>query len=167
MTRQLTRLTLILGVPYLVILALIVFWPTPVDAGMKDDLDRIIARLARHRLGFIDYAFIEASANVVLFIPFGLLLALHVRAPWAWLAVFLGAITSTAIETIQLLLLSARYASGQDIVMNTTGAAIGAVMGALLRQLVVSQQRRRASDWDLAYTHIPLRGTAGVVGDQP
>lgn len=167
MTRSLTRLTLALGTPYLVALALIAFWPTPVDAGMRGDLNRTTAWFARHDLSAVDYSLIESGANVVLFIPLGLLLALHLRPGRAWIAVAVGALTSCVIELGQLLFLAARYATLEDVAANTTGAALGALIGSLLRALLLARQRRRAAEWNDAFAHIPLRGTSGVVADQP
>lgn len=167
MPRSLTRLTLAIAVPYAAVLAAIAFWSTPVDAGYSGELDRVIGWLARHGLGVIDYAVVESTANVALFVPLGLLAALPVRARWSWWAVVLGAAVSTVIETTQLLLLPARFASAHDVLMNTLGAAVGAAVGAALRWWLTARERRRAAERDLAFAHIPLHGTSGVLGDHP
>lgn len=166
MTRSITRLTLGVGLPYLLALVAIAFWPTPVDSGMSVALDRAIAWLDRRGLGAIDYGVIESTANVALFVPLGLLAALHLRARWSWVAVLLGALISAAIETGQLLLLPARFASPHDVLMNTTGAAVGAALGVLLRWWIARRERRRRAEWDLALAHIPLRDSSGVLGDR-
>ncbi|PPI07739.1 hypothetical protein C5C63_06290 [Rathayibacter sp. AY1B8] len=166
-TRSLTRLTLAIGVPYVVALAAIAFWPTPVDAGVRGDLGRVTSWFARHGLPMVDYAFIESTANIALFVPLGLLLALNLRLRRAWVAVAVGAVVSSLIEAGQLLFLSARFATVDDVVMNTSGALLGAVAGVLLRMVVRARRRRRAAEWDDAFAHIPLRGTSGVVADQP
>lgn len=167
MARSLTRLTFALGAPYIVTLALIAFWPSPVDTAVRGDLGRMTAWFARHGLPVVDYALIEAGANVVLFIPLGLLLALHLRPGFAWVAIAVGALTSCLIELGQLLFLSARFATLEDVAANTGGAALGALVGGLLRELLLARQRRRAAEWNDAFAHIPLRGTSGVVADQP
>jgi hypothetical protein len=166
-TRSLTRLALAIGVPYVVALAAIAFWPTPVDAGVRGDLGRVTSWFARHGLPMVDYAFIESTANIALFVPLGLLLALNLRLRRAWVAVAVGAVVSSLIEAGQLLFLSARFATVDDVVMNTSGALLGAVAGVLLRMVVRARRRRRAAEWDDAFAHIPLRGTSGVVADQP
>ncbi|MWV60023.1 VanZ family protein [Rathayibacter sp. VKM Ac-2754] len=166
MPRSLTRLIVVVGALYLAALTAIVFWPTPVDASFTGVLARLIAWLGRRGLGWIDYGVIESGANVLLFVPFGLLGALLLRARWAWLAIVLAAATSTAIETAQLLLLSARYSSTQDVLMNTLGATLGAAAGIVLRAWLTARERRRAAESDLAFAHIPLRSSSGVVGDQ-
>ncbi|PPF29186.1 VanZ family protein [Rathayibacter tritici] len=146
---------------------MIAFWPTPVDSGMRGDLGRVGSWFSRHHLPRVDYAFLEASANIALFVPLGLLLALNLRPRSAWIAVVVGALVSSLIETGQLLFLSSRFASLQDVVMNTSGALLGALAGVLLRIIVHAQRRRRAAERDDAFAHIPLRGTSGVVADQP
>ena len=71
----------------------------------------------------------EAGANVVMFVPFGVLVGLLLARPW-WVVVLLGAATSGLIETIQRWL-PTRWSTLQDVVMNTTGAAVG-VLGLVL-----------------------------------
>lgn len=71
----------------------------------------------------------EASANVVMFVPFGVLVGLLLARPW-WVVVLLGAATSGLIETVQRWL-PTRWSTLQDVVMNTTGAAVG-VLGLVL-----------------------------------
>nr|WP_237399269.1 VanZ family protein [Rathayibacter iranicus] len=166
-TRSLTRLTLALGTPYLIALAFIAFWPTPVDAGLRGDLTRATAWFARHGLAAVNYSLIESGANVVLFIPLGLLVALHVRARLAWIAVAVGALTSCLIELGQLLFLAARFATLEDVAANTTGAALGALVGCVLRAILLVRERRRAAKHNDAFAHIPLRNTSGVVADSP
>ncbi|MBF4462872.1 MULTISPECIES: VanZ family protein [unclassified Rathayibacter] len=166
MTRPLARLTLVVGVPYLLALTLVALWQTPIDRPIDGALERGLRWLAEHGLGAVTYDTVEAWANIALFVPFGALAALNLRARWAWVAVLLGAATSALIETAQLLLLPARFASTHDVVMNTIGAAIGAGLGASLRAWLLGRERRRALEEDLAYAHIPLHGASGVPIDQ-
>ena len=74
---------------YLVALALIAAWPSPVDAPVNAQLMAFFDAL--HRRGvpqIIGYNLLEFAANVVLFIPCGLLLA-HLLRSWVP-AVLLG-----------------------------------------------------------------------------
>lgn len=167
MPRALTWSALAVGVPYAAALAAVAFWATPVDAGYSTELDAVIAWLSRRGLGAIDYEVIESAANAALFVPLGVLAALPLPARWSWLAVVLGAAVSSVIETAQLFLLPARFATAHDVLMNTLGAALGAVLGAALRSWLVTRERRRAAELDLAFAHIPLRGASGVLGDRP
>ena len=72
---------------YLAVLALIVFWPSPVDpgasSGMLSDVLRSLHR--RGMPGWINYAMVESVANVLLFVPFGLLAASWFTDRWTWL----------------------------------------------------------------------------------
>ncbi|KQQ03916.1 MULTISPECIES: VanZ family protein [unclassified Rathayibacter] len=166
MPRSLTRLIVTVGALYLGALASIAFWPTPVDAPFGGLIARALGWLERRGLGWIDYGVIESGANVLLFVPFGLLGALLLRARWTGLVILLGAAVSTVIETGQLVLLSDRFASLHDVLTNTIGAGVGAVVGVLLRWWLTARERRRAAESDLAFAHIPLRSTSGVVGDR-
>lgn len=65
----------------------------------------------------------EASGNVVLFVPFGLLFPL-VAARWRWFSVPLAVGLSAAIELTQHLL-SWRTPSIDDVKWNSLGALIG------------------------------------------
>ncbi len=82
----------------------------------------------------------ERGANVLLFVPGGLLLMLRTR----WSAVrTLGVLvaTSAAIEVLQWTLATWRSASVGDVVMNGTGALVGVTAGALLRRLWRTDRR--------------------------
>ncbi|WP_427016766.1 VanZ family protein [Pseudarthrobacter sp. P1] len=112
---------------YLAALALIAFWPSPVDRPASGQLNGLLAALQRH--GFpvwVDYSFVEGLANVLLFIPMGLLAAwLLPRGKW-WQAIVVGLVASNLIEMGQLLFLGGRVASVHDIMVNTLGTIIGA-----------------------------------------
>jgi len=87
----------------------------------------------------VDVVRLEALANVALFVPLGLLLPLATRArPWS--AVPTGAALSTLIELTQLAFLPHRFATVQDVVLNTLGAALGAGV------VLVARARRRRRD---------------------
>ncbi|GAA5035623.1 VanZ family protein [Microbacterium fluvii] len=106
-------------VAYLTALALIAFWPVPVDrdaAGLVHAILRAIPGLS--------YPALEFTANIVLFVPFGVLLTLaapHRRG----LVMPIALATTLVIETGQALLLVQRTPSVLDIIANVTGAAIG------------------------------------------
>ena len=94
-------------------------------AGLLTDL---IEAVRGHPLtAGITYMHIEGAANVLLFVPLGLMVALLLPVHRWWLAGVAGALTSTAIETVQYLALSQRQASLGDVVNNTLGAVLGAV----------------------------------------
>lgn len=78
--------------------------------------------------------------NVVLFVPFGLLLLLVLRRSWAS-TVALGAAVSASVELVQLIPWLGRDMSIGDVLTNVLGTAVGATIGAVLR-------RRGAGRWD-------------------
>lgn len=119
----------------LIALALVGFWPSPVDQTLQGQIDRILQFLHRQGPGtWFDYTLVEASANVVLFIPLGFVAALAFREkPW-WRISVLGLFTSGCIELGQLLFLHNRFASPSDLVANTVGASVGALLALFARK---------------------------------
>jgi hypothetical protein len=110
---------------YTVLVAVVVTWPTPVDSGARAPLGDLFATL--HGLGvpaWVDYALLERSANVVMFVPFGVLLTAMDRRRWWW-GVLLPAAVSGAAELAQHLLLPDRFATWGDVASNSAGAALG------------------------------------------
>lgn len=124
----LRRLTVVLSVAYLGALALIAFWPAPVDRGVHGSLVSILAALQRHGApGWLTYTFVEFAANIALFVPVGLLGVILVGARHWWIAIVAGLAASFCIEFGQLIFLPARFATVNDIIANTFGAGVGAV----------------------------------------
>ncbi len=124
------RVALVLAVAYAVAVVLIGFWGTPVDAGARPWLDRLIGLLQRHGApSWFGYDAVESSANVVFFVPLGLLVVLLAGARWWWAGAAAGLVVSCVIETGQALFLPARYATIDDVVANTLGAVLGALLG--------------------------------------
>lgn len=95
------------------------------------DVVHAIDDLLREGLGMTWFGsgWIEFAANVLLFVPLGLLLTLLFRRPWIGVVVSLAA--SVAVELAQLVVPS-RQASLRDVVANALGAAIGAAIAWLL-----------------------------------
>ena len=129
-----------LAAAYLVTLAAIAFWPSPVDRGAHRPITSILARLHAHGMpGWIDYGLVEFTANIVLFVPVGLLgVVLLGSARW-WVAVLAGFAASGLIELGQLVFLPARYATVMDVLANTSGAALGALLALLLLAAIGSR----------------------------
>ena len=73
---------------------------------------------------WFDYNTVEATANVVLFVPFGFAVTVGLRGIW-WQTAALGAFTSACVELGQLLFLQNRYPSLIDVATNTAGALLG------------------------------------------
>ncbi|WP_049830454.1 VanZ family protein [Arthrobacter sp. RIT-PI-e] len=127
------RITLGLTALHLAMVGLIVLSPAPVDAAGGSALRRALATL--QRAGFprwVDYDFVEFSANIVMFVPFGVFFVLLAPRGWRWLAPAVGFFLSTLIELTQLVFLPQRVASLYDVLANTTGALIGTGIAWLL-----------------------------------
>ncbi|MGX5697450.1 VanZ family protein [Agromyces soli] len=124
MPRSVTTARVLLA-PYLVAVGLIVFLPAP-EAGKVTGLVRVLADLVaawgvpREPAAVA----IEFAANIVLFVPFGLLVALAWPRLSPWLVIGAGCLTSISIELVQLTL-PTRFPTVSDVIANTTGAAIG------------------------------------------
>jgi len=131
-------------VAYLAAVGVVTLWPAPPDPTQSPLLERVLAWA--HGIGLpeaVDVMVVEAVANVVMFVPLGLLL------PWAagwrpWRAVPAGLALSTAIELTQIAL-PERVPTVQDVVMNTLGAAVGATAVDLTRRARASRAGRAAA----------------------
>ncbi len=118
-------------------LALIAFWPSPVDQPFQNLLTRFLYFVHVHGVpAWFNYKFVETSANVALFIPLGLSGGMAFpKRPW-WKIGALGLLISCCIELGQLLFLHSRFASLLDIVTNTSGAVMGALLAAAALKLL-------------------------------
>ncbi|WP_435737421.1 VanZ family protein [Cellulosimicrobium sp. PMB13] len=123
---------------YLAAVGVVTLWPSPQSTAAPGWATATLDVL--HGLGLpMTLPVLEASANVVMFLPFGvlglpLLLGAAARrgglAPGVWRAVGIvtlaGAVLSAAIELTQILL-PGRVPTVQDVVLNTAGALLGAL----------------------------------------
>ena len=119
---------------FLAVLALVGFWPSPVDQPVQGQIAGFLFLI--HALGapaWLGYRFIEASANVILFIPLGVMAALAFPRKTWWQIGALGLLVSSFMELGQLLFLSSRYPSRLDLATNTVGCLLGFL---LVRSLV-------------------------------
>ena len=132
----------ILLLAYAGIVLLATMWPTPLDQGYEESISRLLAVL--HRNGIPDwfgYSKLEFSANILMFVPIGFLVALLL--PWRvwWLVFLLAPAFSVGIEFTQASLLAERFATPVDVVANSLGAVIGAIAAALVRSAVYRRDR--------------------------
>ena len=133
---------------YLVGLAAVGFWPSPVDKPISGVLASTLKFL--HGFGvpnWLDYHFVEASANVALFIPLGFLTAMAFPAKAWWRLSAIGVLASFCMEVGQMLFLAARFSSLTDVVTNTFGAVIGIISARLVTRLVRLSPRKQQSAW--------------------
>ncbi len=128
---------------YTVLLAIALLAPTStVQSGLVVDAVHFLGRLGVPP-SWGSYPHMEIVMNAAIVAPLSFLGSLAFpRSRWQdWTAyAFLGALT---VELVQGLLLPNRQASLSDIVANTAGGAVGALLVALGRRL--SGPRRRAS----------------------
>ncbi|WP_172806299.1 VanZ family protein [Aeromicrobium choanae] len=75
------------------------------------------------------WTIIEIGSNVALFVPFGFALALVLTRRPVVRTVLAGLATSVAFELLQAVLPIDRTPSVGDVVANTCGAALGALLG--------------------------------------
>lgn len=130
----------------LVPLAFVAFWPTPVDEPMAGTLAAILDFLHRHGIpAWFNHKLIEASANVALFLPLGFVGALAFPNKHWWQIGAIGLLISGCVELGQLLFLHNRFASPIDLMTNTTGG----IVGALLATAAIKSQGRHLPAADL------------------
>lgn len=123
-------------------LALVAFWPSPVDKPVQGELAGFL--LLIHTLGiprWVNYSFIEAAANALLFVPLGAVASLAFPVKRLWQLGAFGLVVSGCMELGQQLFLHDRFASPLDLVTNTAGCVIGALAA---RTGVLELKRRQA-----------------------
>lgn len=104
---------------------------------MRDLIDQVLEKLHNNGVpAFVDYGVVEFVANVGMFIPIGLFAAIAVSKKLWWIVIIAGPLMSIGIERAQSLLLPDRFATVSDIVANSLGAIIGAIVGLFLRLLI-------------------------------
>ncbi|SDP03466.1 VanZ like family protein [Microbacterium sp. ru370.1] len=105
-----------------------VWWMT-LRPSIYDERTGGILRRVLHALAgwpgtaWVSFDVLEFAANVIMFLPLGVLFVAW-RRPW-WQGIAAGVVVSASIETVQLLFLPTRVADVRDVVANTLGAAIG------------------------------------------
>lgn len=117
--------------------------PTPLDRGYQSAITRFLSVV--HRYGvpeWFGYRQLEFSANVLMFVPLGFLVGLVVSMRLWWLPLLVLPALSAAIELLQGLLLSQRFASVLDVVANTIGGYIGLAIVIVLRVFVEGRDRK-------------------------
>ncbi|MCD9154530.1 VanZ family protein [Aeromicrobium duanguangcaii] len=112
---------------YAVLLALIGWWPRHVDSGLGLVDQPVVHSLADALSvppGHVVAAG-EVMANVVLFVPIGLFLALGWRRASIGVAAAVALAVSVGIEVVQWLAPIDRTASAVDVVVNVAGGCLG------------------------------------------
>ena len=118
-------------------------WPTPLDQGFESSINKLFVVLYRNGVPlWFGYNKLEFSANVLMFIPLGFLVALLLPARIWWLALIICPAMSIAIELTQALALSARFATVVDVMSNSLGAVVGILIAVMLRAIVYERDQK-------------------------
>jgi len=88
---------------------------------------------------------LDIVGNIVLFVPFGALLALRWPRLAPFTVVVLGFLASCTIKLGQLVVFTERDVSLNDIALNTSGTALGWVGGRTVVDLLRSRRHRPGS----------------------
>jgi len=122
---MLRRALLAVTAAYLLLVAWITLNPFPADPHRNTLLEGLLASFAATPLlAWIDCDVVETTANVLLFVPFGVLFAILLgRWRW-WLAFALGVATTLTIEFVQLFL-PTRFSDPRDLIANALGTLLG------------------------------------------
>jgi len=115
-------------IAYLGVVAWVTLGPQPLSTAGRGLLRRILAALGNHELtDWITYDRVEFVANVLMFVPIGLLFVLLFgRRQW-WLAVLIGIAITLMIELAQSSIID-RVSDPRDVLANTAGAFLGVLV---------------------------------------
>ena len=122
---------------------LITMWPAPVDKGYSGSIDKVLTVMHRHGIpNWFGYNHLEFTANIVMFVPLGFLVALLLTQRLWWLALIICPAFSVSIELTQAAFLAARFATVSDVVSNSIGALVGIFFAILIRAAVYQRDQK-------------------------
>ena len=137
---------LLLGL-YTVVIARLTLAPATSESGIFSLLNRATAHASGGRL---DWSQTEVLANVALFVPAGLLLAIVLGR--AWLSAVLCVLASIGIELAQQRYLPSRVPSLADVEHNGLGGVIGAVLALITSRLFTPRRHPEIDQREPALT---------------
>lgn len=130
----------LLGV-YALLVAFMVFWPTPIDRGFGIPLLRFAALVRGNGMVWLAYDHVEFVANVLMFVPLGLGLTVVLPRAVHWLVPLLGLSASVSVEVVQALVLPDRFGGPMDVLANTLGATLGWAVALIARSIAARRRR--------------------------
>jgi len=134
----------VLTVLYLAGVAWVTLGPEPYDSDTSGVLWRFLDFFARYEAtDWITFGRVEFTANIAMFVPLGIFFVLLLGRRHWWLAILLCGALSCAIEISQGALLPTRVSDLADVIANTSGGAIGAVLGVVLMSISLARRSRR------------------------
>lgn len=136
-----------IALAYGVCLAGVAFWPTTVDEPVVETIYTTIKTARRHGAPrLLTHALLDFIANIGLFLPVGVLIALLVGGRLLTVALLTGPVISAIIETSQTLFLPGRYGDVSDVIANSIGATLGVMMVVLGRRLLRARSLSRSTE---------------------
>jgi glycopeptide antibiotics resistance protein len=137
--RRVVRIaTLAFGVPFLAVIAFLALTPRRIEERIPNVLDLVLATAHRFGWASLDSITLEIIANVLVFIPVGIVAYVFAPRRFLWLALLAGPAASVSIELFQLLVLPNRVPSMADVAENVLGATIGVALCALVGRALSS-----------------------------
>lgn len=139
---------LVMLIFYTLFIAFVTLSPQQLDTSPEGPIGRLLEFFSSHSVTeWLTYDRVEKLANVAMFVPFGFLLALQLgRRRW-WIGWVVGAAFTGLIEGTQATLLSqTRFATVSDLITNTIGAGIGAVLALIVMLLLPPPQEEEPID---------------------
>lgn len=135
----------ILIVVYLGAVGWITLDPAPGDPAGNPLLRSLLRAVsAVPGLQWVDYGVAEFSANVLLFVPMGVLFTVLLSRWRWWLALAVGVAATLTIEFVQLFL-PARFSDPRDLLANTLGTLLGIALVSVVARRPAGQGARRAA----------------------
>jgi VanZ family protein len=129
----------------LVPLAVIAYWPSPVDQPVQGQLADFLSFLQRHGIPhWFNYKFVEAAANVILFVPLGFVSFHAFSCNQWWRVAAFGLAVSGFMELGQLLFLHDRFASSLDLMTNMSGTIVGSLGARIVVKRLEARSRPAA-----------------------
>lgn len=139
------RVLVALTIVYLLAVAAITLDPVPPDPHRNGLLTSLLALFSQTPLlTWVDYDVVEFAANILLFVPMGLLLTLLFGREQWWLALALGVGATFTIEFVQRFL-PARFSDPRDLLANTLGTVLGIALALLVTAAAAAGGRRAAA----------------------
>ena len=144
------RITTALLVSYLAAIAIVGFWPERVDTAFRGDVVRVVETMSNNGFVYMSYDLVDAFANVMWFVPIGVLALLTIGRRYWVVALLLCVAISCVVEVAQASVLSSRVGSISDVVANSVGAVTGILVGVIIDQYRSLRQRHRTSQFNAA-----------------
>jgi glycopeptide antibiotics resistance protein len=134
-----------LTVAYLLALAIVTLTPSTSGERVFSLLGRLVAGLQSYeRAEWISYSGAEFVANILVFVPLGVLLVLLFGRRHWFAVVVAGLLASCWIELAQSIWLGDRAGDPRDIASNTIGTVVGVVCALLVTRSAANRHRRIA-----------------------